>query len=90
MIATRTHSPESEVESWPTVTDQSEAAWEQVMEAFRSSSEALVEAAGRLTDEDLKAPLAGASFPLKVAVHGVAHHSLYHAAQIAMLRKALG
>ncbi|MBI2424264.1 MAG: DinB family protein [Candidatus Hydrogenedentes bacterium] len=90
MAALRRYTPPEQVESWPDVTDTSDAAWLQTLDRFHASCDALVEVLQALTDEDLSRPVEGAPFPLKVAVHGVAHHSLYHAAQIAVLRKAIG
>lgn len=89
VIQTRTHIPETAVESWPAVTDTSPAAWNQTTDAFQQSATALLEALRALTEEDLNTKIQGADFPLKVVVHGVAHHSLYHGAQIALLKKAL-
>ena len=43
-----------------------------------------------LDAERLHAQVPRRDFPLKVLLHGLVHHNLYHAGQIALLRKAIG
>jgi uncharacterized damage-inducible protein DinB len=81
--------PISSAEDWPPAQDVSEAAWEKSKQALESSHHALVEAISRVAESRLDAPVLEGKSTVYVTLHGVIQHDLYHAGQIAILKKAL-
>jgi uncharacterized damage-inducible protein DinB len=79
----------SSPEDWPAPSDTSEAAWEQAKAALDRGHEALVEAIARVPESRLDEPIFEGMSTVYVTLHGVIQHDLYHAGQIAMLKKAL-
>ena len=79
----------SSPEDWPPADDTNEAAWEQAKAALDRGHQALVEAIARLPDSRLYEPIFEGMSTVYVTLHGVIQHDLYHAGQIAMLKKAL-
>ena len=79
----------SSPEDWPPADDISETAWEQSKAALDRGHEALREAVSRIQEERLDEPILEGMSSVYVTVHGVIQHDLYHAGQIAMLKKAL-
>lgn len=75
-------------EAWPPVTRRGEAAWREDREALDRRNEALVEAVRAFPPEGLAEEL-GSQFPAYVQFCGAPQHDLYHAGQIALLKKAL-
>jgi len=74
---------------WPPVWEVSEAAWKRALENLTESHARLRKAAEGLTDEQLEQRAAGPQYSRYVVLHGVIQHDLYHAGQIAILKKAL-
>lgn len=79
----------SSPEDWPPADDRSEAAWEQAKAALERGHEALREVISRVPESRLDEPILEGMSTVYVTLHGVIHHDLYHAGQIAMLKKAL-
>ncbi len=79
----------SSPEDWPPADDTSEAAWEQAKAALDRGHKALREAIERVPESRLDQPIFEGMSTVYVTLHGVIHHDLYHAGQIAMLKKAL-
>jgi uncharacterized damage-inducible protein DinB len=79
-----------EVEQWPGAIDDSEAGWQQELADLERAHAALLEAVGRLAPEDLERPVPGKPYNVYVLLHGLVQHNLYHAGQIALLKKAAG
>jgi len=79
----------SSPEDWPPPDDTSEAAWEHAKAALDRGHQALVEAIARVPESRLDAPVCEGLSSVYVTLHGVIQHDLYHAGQIAMLKKAL-
>jgi len=76
-------------EDWPPVTDASETAWMAAKQNLESAHKELTEAISRLTDADLdrlhsRGPTSDTNYLL---AHGIVQHDLYHAGQIAILKK---
>ena len=80
----------SSPEDWPPPEDTSEAAWEQAKDALNRGHQALVEAIAATPESRLDEPIFEGMSTVYVTLHGVIQHDLYHAGQIAMLKKALG
>ena len=77
----------SSEEDWPEVSDTSRTAWIRTLAALRESHEELQEEIAKLPDARLhEAPPRGGS-PLYRLLHGQVQHALYHAGQIAVLKK---
>jgi uncharacterized damage-inducible protein DinB len=72
---------------WPPVADTSEAAWRQAIENLTHSKQKLHRAISQLDDERLSDPVPGKDYSIYVLLHGVIQHNLYHAGQIAILKK---
>ena len=75
-------------DGWKSVTDTSEAAWQATLGQLRATNHALRGAIERLSDEQLKEKAAGQEYSIYFLLHGVIQHDLYHAGQIALLKKA--
>lgn len=79
----------SDEEDFPQVPETSQAAWKQALQTLNSSHQRLQEAIGRLSDEDLERAVKGlqTKYSLYGLLHGVIQHNLYHAGQMALLKK---
>ncbi len=83
----RNYKPAPE-EDFPGVTDPSEAAWQKVRQELESAHHGLKEAIGTFAEERLNERVPGLPDTFYVLLHGVIQHNLYHAGQIALLKKA--
>ena len=79
----------SSPEDWPPPEDTSEAGWEQAKNALDRVHQALVETISLVPDERLNEPILEGKSTVYMILHGVVQHDLYHAGQIAMLKKAV-
>ena len=79
----------SSPEDWPPPEDTSEAAWDQAKAALDRGHQALVEAIARVPESRLDEPIFEGMSTVYVTLHGVIQHDIYHAGQIAMLKKAV-
>ena len=78
-------------QDWPPVWEVSEIAWKRALETLRESRAGLRKLVGSLGDDQLEEDLVGGSGVSRyAALHGVIQHDLYHAGQIAILKKAFG
>lgn len=73
---------------WPPVRDTSMEAWQGALDRLRSTSKELVAAIRAMDDAKLDELAGGREFNFYFLLHGVVQHNLYHAGQIAMLKKA--
>jgi uncharacterized damage-inducible protein DinB len=71
---------------WPPPRD-----WKDDVAALSQSASRLASRIEAMADDDLKLKLrsAGQEYPRYVLLHGVIQHNLYHAGQMALLKKAL-
>lgn len=74
-------------QDWPRVKDKSPAAWKRALAALRETHDALNRDIEGVSDERLHDPSAGPEMTLYLLLHGVVQHGLYHAGQIAILKK---
>jgi uncharacterized damage-inducible protein DinB len=79
----------SSPDDWPPANDPSEAAWEQAKAALDRGHVALREVVAQVPESRLDEPIFEGMSTVYVTLHGVIQHDLYHAGQIAMLKKAL-
>jgi len=63
--------------------------WAAAVEEMENAESRLSDAVARLSVDDLDRIVAGREYTTYVMVHGVIQHNLYHAGQIAILKKAL-
>jgi uncharacterized damage-inducible protein DinB len=78
----------SDAEDWPTVEDTSEDAWHVALDELRRNHEALRAAIRGLDEARLDEIVPGTEYTGYFLLHGVIQHDLYHAGQIALLKKA--
>lgn len=80
-------------EDWQLVNDTSEAAWESTKQQLTNTHRELLEAIANLDESRLDDPIITNSTTsyssVYVTLHGGVQHDLYHAGQIAILKKAL-
>lgn len=75
---------------WPPVWEVSDPAWRRALESLAESRARLRQVARALSDDQLDQKIGATDVSHYQILHGVVQHDLYHAGQIAMLRKALG
>jgi len=73
---------------WPPVQVTTPEAWQAALARLESTIRRLVAAVRTLEDAKLDEFAGGAEFTYYFLLHGVVQHNLYHAGQIAVLRKA--
>lgn len=81
--------PLPEQGDWPELRSATAATWNQTLETMQKNYEELRTAISRLGDEDLTKPVFDIPSYNYVLLHGIIQHNLYHAGQIAVLKKAL-
>lgn len=80
----------SAAKNFPPVTDTSDAAWRKALEHLRRVHDELIEAVSNFPDSRLAEQVPGkrgAHYNFYYMLHGLAQHELYHAGQIALLKK---
>lgn len=75
-------------QDWPAVHETSEGAWKQALAALDRGHAELQKAVMRITDRQLAEPVPGPEYTVYFMLHGTVQHALYHAGQIALLKKA--
>jgi uncharacterized damage-inducible protein DinB len=75
-------------EDWPPVRETTAEAWKAAMERLQSTSSKLVETIRSTDDAKLGEMVEGKEFNYYFLLHGIVQHNLYHAGQIAILKKA--
>jgi uncharacterized damage-inducible protein DinB len=75
-------------EDWPPVKDTDDAAWRKTLEALETSNRRLREALDTVDEARLNEPILEGMSSVYATLHGVVQHGLYHAGQIALLKKA--
>ncbi|HMK30205.1 MAG TPA: DinB family protein [Terriglobales bacterium] len=75
-------------DDWPPVEDFSEAAWKRALENLKSAHRELYQATLALPAARLSDPVPNRPHNLRFMLHGMVQHDLYHAGQIALLKKA--
>ena len=77
-------------DNFPPVEKASAAAWRKAMAAAKRTHDKLVKTVAGLSDERLHDRVPGKRYNFSHMLHGIAQHELYHAGQIAILKKAQG
>src|SRR6202044_9631 len=73
---------------WPPVWEVSEAEWDRAVEKLVESAARLRKVVESLSDDQLDSRPPAITDSRYVLLHGVVQHNLYHAGQIAILKKA--
>jgi uncharacterized damage-inducible protein DinB len=76
------------VEDWPEVHDTSPGAWRRAVDLLFQGHLALSQALSRFPESRLDETVPGKQFPFYILIHGAVQHDIYHAGQIALLKKA--
>jgi uncharacterized damage-inducible protein DinB len=75
-------------QDWPPVRDTSEAAWRQAVRDLEQANHDLHAAIAQSNEARLADMAPGKDHSVYVMLHGIIQHDLYHAGQIAVLKKA--
>ena len=75
-------------QNFPPVPASTEAAWREAVAGAKRTHDALVQTVAALSDDRLRDRVPGKPYDFGHMVLGVAQHELYHAGQIAILKKA--
>jgi uncharacterized damage-inducible protein DinB len=75
-------------QDWPPVRDTSEAAWRQAVRDLEQANHDLRGAIVQSSETRLADMAPGKDHSVYVMLHGIIQHDLYHAGQIAVLKKA--
>ena len=79
----------TDAEDWPSVNNSDDAEWQKMRESIKQAHDELAVAILALEDSRLDEPILNGMSSVYVTLHGAIQHSLYHAGQIAILKKAL-
>jgi len=75
-------------QNFPPVPDKSPAAWKQAVAHAKKTHAALLKTVRSLSDDRLRERVPGKRYDIAFMLQGVAQHELYHAGQIALLKKS--
>ena len=78
-----------ERENWPVIEDYSPKKWEKTLEDLYQTYQTLRKKILELPEPKLEEPVPGQNYDYYVLLHGIIQHTLYHAGQIAILKKKL-
>ncbi len=76
------------VANFPIVPKPTEAAWRKAVTHARRTHDALMKTVATLPESRLRERVPGKKYDFNFMLHGMAQHELYHAGQIAILKKA--
>ncbi|PYX21875.1 MAG: hypothetical protein DMG82_16520 [Acidobacteria bacterium] len=75
-------------ENFPPVKDKSAAEWQKAVDHVKKAHKQLLMTVEGLSDQRLTEQVPGKTYNIRFMLEGVAQHELYHAGQIAILKKA--
>jgi uncharacterized damage-inducible protein DinB len=75
-------------EDWPSPGDGSPAGWDAIRRELDDRHARLESAVAALPEARLADPVAARDYDVQYMLHGILQHTLYHAGQIALLKKA--
>jgi uncharacterized damage-inducible protein DinB len=75
-------------QDWPAVTDGTDSGWKIALGNLEGAHERLRGAIAALDNDRLEENVRGKPYTVYFMLHGVIQHNLYHAGQIALLKKA--
>ncbi|HYG99857.1 MAG TPA: DinB family protein [Terriglobales bacterium] len=74
-------------EDWPAVIDSGDEAWDDTVRSLKLSNAKLYNGILGMKNERLEETVPGEPYDFYYMLHGVVQHNLYHAGQIAVLKK---
>jgi len=77
----------NDAENFPRVTDKGSAAWKDTIAHAKKAHRELLRTVASLSDERLRERVPGKPYDVGFMLQGVAQHEIYHAGQIAILKK---
>ena len=77
----------NDAENFPRVIDKSPAAWKETITRTKKTHRGLLKTVAGLSDERLRERVPGKKYDIGFMLQGVAQHEIYHAGQIAILKK---
>lgn len=77
----------SDEQDWPIVEDTGEEAWARTVALIKKEHKKLEKLVASLKSSDLKKKAGGSSLHNNSMLDSIIHHNIYHAAQIALLKK---
>ena len=75
------------VQDWPPVTEQTPDAWKAALSRLFQAKDEIAAAIEKFSDARLSEIVPGRKYDFYFLFHGIVQHSLYHAGQIALLKK---
>jgi uncharacterized damage-inducible protein DinB len=75
-------------QDWPAIQDTSEATWRQTIQDLERANHVLREEIARAGEERLAEIVPGKEHSVYTMLHGIIQHDLYHAGQVALLKRA--
>ncbi len=78
---------ESDEQNFPSPPPPSDAAWDEARDGFHTALEALLRAMDTFPEDKLQDMVPEREYTYYMLLHGMAHHSLYHTGQIAMIKR---
>ncbi len=78
----------SDADNFPEVKDTSEIAWRKTVDSLRLTHEKLLKAIASTPDSRLTDRVPGKNYDVYTMLHGTTQHALYHAGQMAVLKRA--
>ena len=78
----------NDAENFPPVNDTSAIAWKKTVSAVKNAHAQLLKTVEALPDQRLAERVPGKKYDIRFMLEGVAQHEIYHAGQIAILKKA--
>jgi uncharacterized damage-inducible protein DinB len=78
---------EPEEGDFPPVTEASEEAWNQALRKLDATHQTLIETITKLSEERLGETVIGKDYTVDYLLRGIVRHHVYHAGQIALLKK---
>lgn len=76
-------------QDWPPVKQTDMDSWQAALQNLEQSQQSLIQVLKNTDDDKLNEVVPGRNYSFYVLLHGIIQHDLYHAGQIAMLKKHL-
>jgi uncharacterized damage-inducible protein DinB len=77
-------------EDWPEADGAGEEGWRRELAVLDLAHAALLREVDQLGVDDLERAVPGKPYSVYILLHGLVQHNLYHAGQVALLKKAAG
>lgn len=75
---------------WPPTGEVSDAAWQGARDGLEATQKALLAGLAEVDDSRLSENVTGRDYSVYFMLHGLLQHDIYHAGQIALLKKTAG